>query len=64
MLILVRNLTVQSWLMRSGKTEIRNIQFLKVKTWIQSLNDRCIRYPGGDCTSDIFVADMEKKSKL
>ena len=24
----------------------------------------CFRYPGGDCTSDIYVADMEKKSKL
>jgi len=23
-----------------------------------------IRYPGGDCTSDIYVADMEKKAKL
>jgi len=23
-----------------------------------------IRYPGGDCTSDIYVADMEKKSNL
>merc|ERR1711997_1243612 len=23
-----------------------------------------IRYPGGDCTSDIYVADMEKKSKM
>ena len=22
------------------------------------------RYPGGDCTSDIYVADMEKKAKL
>ena len=23
-----------------------------------------IRYPGGDCTSDIYVADMDKKSKM
>ena len=22
-----------------------------------------IRYPGGDCTSDIYVADMESKAK-
>ena len=23
-----------------------------------------IRYPGGDCTSDIYVADMDNKSKM
>ena len=23
-----------------------------------------VRYPGGDCTSDIYVADMDKKAKI
>ena len=23
-----------------------------------------IRYPGGDCTSDIYVADMDTKAKM
>jgi len=23
-----------------------------------------IRYPGGDCTSDIYVADMDNKAKM
>ena len=23
-----------------------------------------VRYPGGDCTSDIYVADMEKIAKM
>ena len=23
-----------------------------------------VRYPGGDCTSDIYVADMDKIAKM
>ena len=54
-LTLEKNQTDQSWLTRSGPTLHHHLlPFYK-----------CLdRYPGGDCTSDIYVADMEKKAKL
>ena len=30
---------------------------------IDDIQNLLIRYPGGDCTSDIYVADMETRSK-
>ena len=50
---------VQSWPTRSGGVN-------QILGWWGAMLDHHVwfRYPGGDCTSDIYVADMEKKAKL